>query len=249
MQTKRKKVKEKPQKRKRFPSLTCSSTLHGRRSWKIYGSPREQRIVLRWPIKISIAVVLQEELSRAFPNLFRLLWKSTLPCYPSNTSSESAHMLRQCWWRGEQINCSEIFTPVITDTGVCCAFNLRTDLKASIYSQLVQEIQVWKRSPIWGFLQVKAGAPANGKIWKATSRADRGLKVIVDRNFNRWKAQYSAIFSGWAMALSSPRMLASNSSSDKLMTFLSYRFHKWVEKFDNLERRSLLGRPHQSLAW
>ena len=53
-------------------------------------------------------------------------------------------MLRQCWWRGEQINCSEIFTPVITDTGVCCAFNLQTHFKESNYSQLVKEMQVAK---------------------------------------------------------------------------------------------------------
>ena len=43
---------------------------------------------------------------------------------------------------GEQINCSEIFTPVITDTGVCCAFNLGSHLKESNYSQLVKEMQV-----------------------------------------------------------------------------------------------------------
>ena len=126
----------------------------------------------------------QAELSRAFPNLFRLLWKSTLPCYPSNTSPESAHLLRECWLQGEEINCSEIFTPVITDTGVCCAFNLRTDLKESNYSQLVKEMQVAKIISL-GFLQVEAGAPANGKVWKATSRADRGLKVVIDRNFDR----------------------------------------------------------------
>ena len=53
-------------------------------------------------------------------------------------------MLRQCWWRGEQINCSEIFTPVITDTGVCCAFNLGSHLKESNYSELVKEMQVTK---------------------------------------------------------------------------------------------------------
>ena len=43
---------------------------------------------------------------------------------------------------GEEINCSEIFTPVITDTGVCCAFNLGSHLKESNYSQLVKEMQV-----------------------------------------------------------------------------------------------------------
>ena len=84
----------------------------------------------------------QEERYQVYPNLFRLLWKSTLPCFPSNTSPMSAYMLKQCWWQGKRVNCSEIFTPVITDSGVCCAFNLETRLKESNYSKLVQEMQV-----------------------------------------------------------------------------------------------------------
>ena len=40
------------------------------------------------------------------------------------------------------VDCSEIFTPVITDSGVCCAFNTRLDLKQSNYSTLVAEMQV-----------------------------------------------------------------------------------------------------------
>ena len=51
-------------------------------------------------------------------------------------------MLRQCLWQGKEVNCSEIFTPVITDSGVCCAFNLESDLKESNYSHLVEEMQV-----------------------------------------------------------------------------------------------------------
>ena len=43
---------------------------------------------------------------------------------------------------GKEVNCSAIFTPVITDTGVCCAFNLQSDLKESKYSHLVEEMQV-----------------------------------------------------------------------------------------------------------
>ena len=85
-----------------------------------------------------------EESAKAYPKLFRLLWKSTLPCYPFSSSelSNSTHMLRQCKWEGKEVNCSEIFKPVITDTGVCCAFNLQSDLKESKYSELVKKIQV-----------------------------------------------------------------------------------------------------------
>ena len=87
---------------------------------------------------------------------------------------------------GEQINCSEIFTPVITDTGVCCAFNLGSHLKESNYSQLVKDMQVgWISNLMLLLCQVKAGAVANGEVWKATSRADRGLKILIDMNFDR----------------------------------------------------------------
>ena len=55
-------------------------------------------------------------------------------------------MLRQCSWQGKEVDCSEIFTPVITDSGVCCAFNLEPDLKESNYSHLVGEMQVKKLS-------------------------------------------------------------------------------------------------------
>ena len=91
-----------------------------------------------------LGYINQVELARSYPNLFRLLWQSTLPCYPppEHSTSNSVHMLRQCSWQGKEVDCSKIFTPVITDSGVCCAFNLGSDLKTSNYSNLVTEMQV-----------------------------------------------------------------------------------------------------------
>ena len=40
------------------------------------------------------------------------------------------------------VNCSDVFVPVVTDSGVCCGFNVNTELKKSDYSDLVQELQV-----------------------------------------------------------------------------------------------------------
>ena len=34
-------------------------------------------------------------------------------------------------------------------------------------------------------LQTNAGVVANEKVWNATAHADQGLKVVIDRNFNR----------------------------------------------------------------
>ena len=40
------------------------------------------------------------------------------------------------------MECPEIFSPVITDTGVCCAFNGHVSFVESQYSELVKEMQV-----------------------------------------------------------------------------------------------------------
>ena len=68
------------------------------------------------------------------------------PPPPPRTSSGAGGaplVCRRCSWQGKVVNCSEIFTPVITDMGVCCAFNTKTDiLKDSTYKGLVEEMQV-----------------------------------------------------------------------------------------------------------
>ena len=101
-------------------------------------------------------------------------------------------MLRQCWWQGRLVNCSEIFTPVITDSGVCCGFNLKHDLKESSYSSLVNEMQVCRELLPFTFpthlsFQEKAGPLTEPSVWKIAPGADQGLKVILDRNFDRCK--------------------------------------------------------------
>ena len=47
-----------------------------------------------------------------------------------------------CSLQGKEVNCSDIFRPVVTDSGVCCAFNLHMAFKESIYRKLVAEMQV-----------------------------------------------------------------------------------------------------------
>ena len=88
---------------------------------------------------------------------------------------------------GKQVNCSEVFTPVITDSGVCCAFNLQDDLRESTYSQLVKEMQVKTgKKHLFKSLQTNAGATKKASEIKSISPgADRGLEVIIDRNFDR----------------------------------------------------------------
>ena len=82
-------------------------------------------------------------------------------------------MLKKCTWQGNLVNCSDIFTPVITDSGVCCAFNHRSNLKDSMYSQLVKEMQ-------------GARTREDQEASTVASGIGRGLQVILDQNMDRW---------------------------------------------------------------
>ena len=74
-----------------------------------------------------------------YPELFRILWESTLPCFKEENKEE--HMLLSCELAGKEVNCSDIFTRVPTDSGMCCALNVDDTLRASEYEKLVKEMQ------------------------------------------------------------------------------------------------------------
>ena len=83
------------------------------------------------------------DMSTLYPKLFRILWELTLPCFEEENKEE--HMLLSCELAGKKINCSDIFTPVVTDSGICCAFNVKNTLVESNYSRLVSEMQGQKK--------------------------------------------------------------------------------------------------------
>ena len=96
-----------------------------------------------------------------------------LPCFPSNNNPDSPHILHRCSWLGRDVNCSDIFTSVVTDSGVCCAFNLQENLRESEYSRLVQAMQGPKVEQ------------HIGEVKMVKSGAGRGLEVILDQNSHR----------------------------------------------------------------
>ena len=76
------------------------------------------------------------------------LWYSRLPCFDVEgiTSEEEGEktMIKICKWKGKTIPCSRIFKKVTTDSGICCAFNMKEadDLFAkSEYTTHVKGIQ------------------------------------------------------------------------------------------------------------
>ena len=79
---------------------------------------------------------------------------------------------------GNDVNCSDIFTPVVTDSGICCAFNMQDNLEDSDYSRLVQAMRASLRGQNSG---------NNEKVKKVTSGVGRGLEIVLDQNSHRSK--------------------------------------------------------------
>ena len=107
------------------------------------------------------------EMQSLYPELFSILWESTLPCYGSEESDE--HMVLSCQLAGAKVNCSDIFTKVPTDIGVCCALNSLDSLRNSEYKQLVEELQS----------EVKMEPQPNAKVGQSN-----GLKLTLDLHSN-----------------------------------------------------------------
>ena len=87
----------------------------------------EKRLVEEYMVNITRNLFNPPLPPSSFPHLFRLLRHTSLPCLPSRQSPD--HMLLKCMWAGEELECGKIFTPVPTDSGMCCAFNPRTILR------------------------------------------------------------------------------------------------------------------------
>ena len=78
------------------------------------------------------------DMTTLYPELFKILWESTLPCF---SDGDKEHMLMGCEVAGVKVNCSDIFTRIPTDSGMCCALNTASALRASEYADLVSEMQ------------------------------------------------------------------------------------------------------------
>ena len=77
-------------------------------------------------------------------------------------------MLVSCEVAGKKENCSNFFTRVPTDSGMCCALNWESALKTSDYKQLIQNMQESKADKKMG----------------AQSGEQGGLRLTLDLHSN-----------------------------------------------------------------
>ena len=76
----------------------------------------------------------------------------------------------------------------MTDVGVCCAFNQQLALNEnSIYSRLLQELQVVTLQCCWYKLSPKQGGAGSMQKDNGMVRPgkEKGLQIVLDRNFDR----------------------------------------------------------------
>ena len=79
------------------------------------------------------------------------------------------HMLVSCEVAGQKTNCSNLFTRVPTDSGMCCALNSENTLRNSEYKELVESMQ---------------GSPAGSKM-PSLGGEKSGLRLTLDLHSNK----------------------------------------------------------------
>ena len=117
-------------------------------------------------------------MSAIYPNLFHLLWYSTLPCFSLPGVNED-NMLKKCEWQGKEMDCQELFETVPTDSGMCCAFNMKKSLKQSRYSDLVKKMQKIDNT----IMNRKTDTEESQKMVKIGKR--NGLRLVLDQHSNK----------------------------------------------------------------
>ena len=115
--------------------------------------------------------------------LFEILWYSQLPCFDvrniTSTQQGATSMLKQCYWKGQLMNCPDIFTTRPTDKGMCCTFNMKAAeklYKASQYKDALGTLQVQDKTKSF---QSKDSATFLRNL-EPHAGLDNNLAVILD---------------------------------------------------------------------
>ena len=126
--------------------------------------------------------------------MFSSLWYSTLPCFDvQNLTSQhegDKSLLRYCEWKGEPISCSAIFTTFPTDTGMCCAFNMKAaeDIFEGVtYSKLLKNFQTEDKTNSFSNATIPDWY-VNKHEPNTQAGLNKGLKIMLDAHSDIWSS-------------------------------------------------------------
>ena len=99
------------------------------------------------------------------------------------------HMLVSCEVAGKKENCTNFFTRIPTDSGMCCALNWENALKSSDYKQLVEDMQQSKadmrmqsRGGEWGGLRLVLDLHSNLVSFGTLNQDYDAFKIFVGQS-------------------------------------------------------------------
>ena len=114
-----------------------------------------------------------------YPNLFRLLWYTKIPCLDLfNLTGDHAHVLKHCEWAGQPVPCGDLFQAIPTDVGICCSFNSNSSMKETIYAKLIRELKQEEME------HTDTSTRDERQIHKGRVGFEMGLKVAIDSHSN-----------------------------------------------------------------
>ena len=111
-------------------------------------------------------------LESVYPELFRLLWHSSLPCSPQPASTNSS-LVHSCQVAGETVDCAALFTKVPTDLGMCCALSTDDILRDLEYGKLVKHLEGEEKGDKEKKFNITAGVGM-----------EKGVKLVLDLHSN-----------------------------------------------------------------
>ena len=145
----------------------------------LYMNPKNKGMINRNienTIKVAKDYYTKERLGKVFKHLFPLFWHTSLPCF-NQPGISSASQIRTCEMAGLEVNCSSLFTKVDTDSGLCCALNIKTILKQGLeFSELVSEMQEEDQD-------ASTNVAEKVKIKTGIGKKN-GIKLLLDLNSN-----------------------------------------------------------------
>ena len=99
-------------------------------------STKEKKLLIESHQRRAKSYFDQENMGTLYPNLFKILWYSTLPCFKLPGLTEKS-MIKSCSFKGKKLDCENPFRKVPTDMDMCCAFHAKHVLKESNYLNLL----------------------------------------------------------------------------------------------------------------
>ena len=137
----------------------------------------------------------------AYQNLLYLLWQANLPCLETSNSNGGRALLKYCAWKGRSVPCSAIFTSFLTDSGMCCSFNMKAAEDLFVGETFPHLMKTMQSLETQNFLEESEDTQIQGKTQPGKNG---GLTVIIDTHKNSLSPASLSVDTGGIIGMIEP---------------------------------------------